>query len=110
MFYYLCTFAIVKVIQLKNINKKRKALDIIHASGEPIILLTNDVIFLVLRGAKGLNNKSSCNLYNFLVVWFVRFVIIFTVHVPETDAKAHFRKEKQQTLLVFHGSQAEAVE
>lgn len=44
------------------------------------------------------------------MVWFARFVIVFTVHVPETDAKAHFMKEKQQNLLQFHRFHVEAFE
>lgn len=54
MFYYLHIFEIGKLIQLKNINKRRtKTLDIIHTSGEPVFLLTNDVIFLVQSAEKG---------------------------------------------------------
>lgn len=44
------------------------------------------------------------------MVWFVRFVIAFTVRVPERDAKTHFRKENQQTLLICHRSQVETFE
>lgn len=44
------------------------------------------------------------------MVWFVRFVIAFTVRVPKTDAKTHFRKENQHTLLICHGSWVETFE
>lgn len=48
MFYYLRIFAIGKVVQLKIINKRRKKnLNIIHISGEPIFLSTDYDIFLV---------------------------------------------------------------
>lgn len=41
------------------------------------------------------------------MVWFVRFVIVFTVGVPETDTKAHFRKENHQKFSEFHRLQVE---
>jgi len=44
------------------------------------------------------------------VVWFVRFVIVSTVPGLETDAKSHFRKEKEQNLLDFHRFQMETFE
>lgn len=44
------------------------------------------------------------------MVWFLRFVIVFTVHVPETDAKALFRKANYLNLSEFHKFQVEVLE
>lgn len=44
------------------------------------------------------------------MVWFLRFALVFTVHVAETDAKAYFRNEKLQKHLEFHRYQVEGFE